>query len=340
MDIDNHHDRDDEGRMIITRDSSSPSLGLGVPPDPNSNEYADTVQFGEADVFPDQAGIASARGASSVGLEYLGAPPDPASEEYKRTVQFGEGDVFPDHPHLNKRGQGSNTKSSDHDDEAPSSTRTRKKTRPENSTVARRSGRILEPSTKGKQMLAEANRQGRGSDFSGAATSVNTFGETGEEEGEVEANTMATRRGITTSSTRKTAVASSSNDMPSRSIGPAKNVAWQSSEELKIALRMVYSKEYESQLNTPQRKADVWNEAVKDIETIKARNAFVPEQTMATQYSERNSSRKIPSVTHWKTVIEKMAPDDPKWVDMKQKFDAAIVELDRTNRWSTTILLP
>lgn len=327
MDIDNHHDRDDEGRMIITRDSSSPSLGLGVPPDPNSNEYADTVQFGEADVFPDQAGIASARGASSVGLEYLGAPPDPASEEYKRTVQFGEGDVFPDQPHLNKRGQGSNTKSSNHDDEAPSSTRTRKKTRPENSTVARRSGRIPEPSTKGKQMLAEANRQG-------------TFGETGEEEGEVEANAMATRRGITTSSTRKTAVASSSNDMPSRSIGPAKNVAWQSSEELKIALRMVYSKEYESQLNTPQRKADVWNEAVKDIETIKARNAFVPEQTMATQYSERNSSRKIPSVTHWKTVIEKMAPDDPKWVDMKQKFDAAIVELDRTNRWSTTILLP
>lgn len=327
MDTDNHHDRDDEGRMIITRDSSSPSLGLGVPPDPNSNEYADTVQFGEADVFPDQAGIASARGASSVGLEYLGAPPDPASEEYKRTVQFGEGDVFPDQPHLNKRGQGSNTKSSNHDDEAPSSTRTRKKTRPENSTVARRSGRIPEPSTKGKQMLAEANRQG-------------TFGETGEEEGEVEANAMATRRGITTSSTRKTAVASSSNDMPSRSIGPAKNVAWQSSEELKIALRMVYSKEYESQLNTPQRKADVWNEAVKDIETIKARNAFVPEQTMATQYSERNSSRKIPSVTHWKTVIEKMAPDDPKWVDMKQKFDAAIVELDRTNRWSTTILLP
>lgn len=327
MDIDNHHDRDDEGRMIITRDSSSPSLGLGVPPDPNSNEYADTVQFGEADVFPDQAGIASARGASSVGLEYLGAPPDPASEEYKRTVQFGEGDVFPDQPHLNKRGQGSNTKSSDHDDEAPSSTRTGKKTRPENSTVARRSGRIPEPSTKGKQMLAEANRQG-------------TFGETGEEEGEVEANAMATRRGITTSSTRRTAVASSSNDMPSRSIGPAKNVAWQSSEELKIALRMVYSKEYESQLNTPQRKADVWNEAVKDIETIKARNAFVPEQTMATQYSERNSSRKIPSVTHWKTVIEKMAPDDPKWVDMKQKFDAAIVELDRTNRWSTTILLP
>lgn len=327
MDTDNHHDRDDEGRMIITRDSSSPSLGLGVPPDPNSNEYADTVQFGEADVFPDQAGIASARGASSVGLEYLGAPPDPASEEYKRTVQFGEGDVFPDQPHLNKRGQGSNTKSSNHDDEAPSSTRTRKKTRPENSTVARRSGRIPEPSTKGKQMLAEANRQG-------------TFGETGEEEGEVEANAMATRRGITTSSTRKTAVASSSNDMPSRSIGPAKNVAWQSSEELKIALRMVYSKEYESQLNTPQRKADVWNEAVKDIETIKARNAFVPEQTMATQYSERNSSRKIPSVTHWKTVIEKMAPDDPKWVDMKQKFDAAIVELDRTNRWSTTTLLP
>lgn len=327
MDIDNHHDRDDEGRMIITRDSSSPSLGLGVPPDPNSNEYADTVQFGEADVFPDQAGIAPARSASSFGLEYLGAPPDPASEEYKRTVQFGEGDVFPDQPHLNKRGQGSNTKSSDHDDEAPSSTRTRKKTRPENSTVARRSGRIPEPSTKGKQMLAEANRQG-------------TFGETGEEEGEVEANAMATRRGITTSSTRKTAVASSSNDMPSRSIGPAKNVAWQSSEELKIALRMVYSKEYESQLNTPQRKADVWNEAVKDIETIKARNAFVPEQTMATQYSERNSSRKIPSVTHWKTVIEKMAPDDPKWVDMKQKFDAAIVELDRTNRWSTTILLP
>ena len=151
---------------------------------------------------------------------------------------------------------------------------------------------------------------------------------------------LNTTAATATSSTKaKAPRAPPATPMATKYVGLAQSVQWQTDADLKIALRLVYSSEYASQLDHPQKKADVWNRVVKDIKTIRDRNVFVPEQTMSTQYSEHDRPPTIPSRKDWKDIM-KIKQDDPKWVGMKQRFDEAIAELDSSNGWSKVLMVP
>ncbi|KAI5362634.1 hypothetical protein Slin14017_G063150 [Septoria linicola] len=131
-------------------------------------------------------------------------------------------------------------------------------------------------------------------------------------------------------------------DQPAQTLqtAPPRATQMQWNKTLRIGLRMAYSDEFSSVWEDKvQRRADAWNKVFENEETILRRNAFVPGQTMYTQYIEHKRAGTTPSLREWREVMA-IEPTDQCWVSMKEEFQKAIDELDRENGWRTELIKP